>query len=66
MDLNKLEEKIKEDLAYYLLDADWPFPKNIKAEFPQSPHIIIKNDFNKSINVLAKKLIKKINKIIKL
>jgi adenylylsulfate kinase len=40
--------------------------KNIKAEFPQSPHIIIKNDFNKSINVLAKKLIKKINKIIKL
>jgi|TARA_B100001964_G_scaffold201075_1_gene228568 hypothetical protein len=33
MDLNKLEEKIKEDLAYYLLDADWPFPKNIKAEF---------------------------------
>ena len=38
--------------------------KNIKPEFPQSPHIIIKNDFNKSINVLAKELIKKINKII--
>jgi len=37
--------------------------KNIKAEFPQSPHIIIKNDFNKSINVLTKELI---NKIIKL
>jgi len=33
MDLNKLEEKIKEDLEFYLLDADWPFPKNIKAEF---------------------------------
>ena len=40
--------------------------KNIKAEFPKSPHIIIKNDFDKSINVLAKELIKKINKIIKL
>ena len=40
--------------------------KNIKAEFPQSPHITIKNDFDKSINVLAKELIKKINKIIKL
>ena len=38
--------------------------KNIKPEFPRSPHIIIKNDFNKSINVLAKELIKKINKII--
>ena len=39
--------------------------KNIKPEFPKSPHIIIKNDFDKSINVLAKDLIKKINKIIK-
>ena len=38
--------------------------KNIKAEFPKSPHIIIKNDFDKSINILAKELIKKINKII--
>ena len=38
--------------------------KNIKPEFPQSPCIIIKNDFNKSINVLAKELIKKIEKII--
>ena len=38
--------------------------RNIKPEFPQSPHITIKNDFNKSINVLAKELIKEINKII--
>ena len=38
--------------------------KNIKPEFPKSPHITIKNNFNKSINVLAKELIKKINKII--
>ena len=38
--------------------------KNIKPEFPKSPCIIIKNDFNKSINVLAKELIKKIKKII--
>ena len=40
--------------------------KDIKPEFPKSPHIIIKNDFDKSINALAKELIKKINKIIKL
>ena len=33
MDSKKLEEKIKEDIAFYLLDADWPFPKNIQDEF---------------------------------
>ena len=38
--------------------------KNIKAEFPKSPHIIIKNNFSKSENILAKELIKKINRII--
>ena len=40
--------------------------KDIKPEFPQSSHITIKNNFNKSIIVLTKCLIKKINKIIKL
>ena len=40
--------------------------KNIKAEYPKFPHITIKNYFNKSVNVLAKELINKINKIIKL
>ena len=40
--------------------------KNIKAEYPKFPHITIKNNFNKSTNVLTKELIKKINKIIKL
>ena len=38
--------------------------KNIKPEFPQAPHITIKNNFSKSINILAKDLIKKISKII--
>jgi adenylylsulfate kinase len=40
--------------------------KDIKPEFPQSSHITIKNNFNKSIIVLTKCQIKKINKIIKL
>ena len=40
--------------------------KDIKPEFPQSPHIIVKNNFDKPIKVLTKYLIKKINKIIKL
>jgi len=34
--------------------------KNLKAEFPKYPNIIIKNDFNKSINKLSKELIRKI------
>ena len=40
--------------------------KDIKPEFPQSPHIIVDNNFSKPIKVLTKYLIKKINKIIKL
>lgn len=40
--------------------------KNIKAEYPKSSHITIKNNFNKSANVLAKELINKINEITKL
>ena len=38
--------------------------KNIKAEFPKSPHITIKNNFNKSTNALSEELIRKINKLI--
>ena len=35
--------------------------KNLKAEFPKTPDIIIKNDFTKSLNDLSKELIKKIS-----
>ena len=35
--------------------------KNLKAEFPRSPDIIIKNDFTKSLNKLSKELLKKIS-----
>ena len=34
--------------------------KNLRAEFPKSPDIVIKNNFNKSIEKLSKELIKKI------
>ena len=34
--------------------------KNIKPEFPESPDIIIENNFTKSINKLSKELVKKI------
>jgi|TARA_B110000438_G_C15814990_1_gene651520 adenylylsulfate kinase len=38
--------------------------KNLKAELPLVPNIIIKNDFKKSINSLSNELLTKINKII--
>jgi len=36
---------------------------DIKAEFPTNPHIIIKNDFSKSIDDLVKELLSKIKKL---
>ena len=47
MNLKELEEKIKEDIAFYLLDADWPFPKNIQDEFSR----IITQNFTRFIIV---------------
>ena len=35
--------------------------KNLKAEFPKSPDIIIKNNFTKPLKTLSNELIKKIN-----
>ena len=35
--------------------------KNLKAEFPKSPDIIIQNNFKKTINQLSKELLKKIS-----
>ena len=35
--------------------------KNLKAEFPKSPDIIIENNFTKPLKTLSKELIKKIN-----
>ena len=37
--------------------------KNIKAEFPKNPDIVIKNGFDKPIYLLKKELINKIRKI---
>ena len=34
--------------------------KNLKAEFPKKPNILIKNDFTKPLDKLSKELIKKI------
>ena len=61
-DINKIIEK--KNKFFYKGNYKNIVGKSIKPEFPQSPHIIIKNNFSKSINVLAKELIKKISKII--
>jgi len=37
---------------------------DIKAEFPKKPHIVIENNFNKSIDQLSDELISKIKKLI--
>ena len=34
--------------------------KNLKAEFPKSPNIIIKNNFTKSLKKLSDELLKKL------
>lgn len=36
--------------------------KNIKAELPKNPHILIKNNFENSINFYKKELLKKLKK----
>ena len=61
-DINKIIKQKKK--FFYKGNYKNIIGKNIKAEFPQSPHVIIKNNFNRSTNVLSKELIKKINKLI--
>ena len=39
--------------------------KDIKAELPKKPNIIIKNDFTKNINQISKELLKKIDNLLK-
>ena len=61
-DINKIIKQKKK--FFYKGNYKKVIGKDIKPEFSQSPHITIKNDFNKSINTLTRELIKKINKII--
>ena len=37
---------------------------DIKAEFPKQPHIVVNNDFKRSIKDLSNEVIKKIKEII--
>ena len=57
-DINKLIKKRKK--FFYKGNYKNIVGKNLKAEFPKNPDIIIKNNFKKSLNNLSKELIKKI------
>lgn len=61
-DINKVIKQKKK--FFYKGNYKNVIGKNIKPEFPLSPNIIIKNDFNKSIDSLSHQLIKKIYSII--
>ena len=63
-DINKIIKQKKKFL--YKRNYKNVIGKDIKPEFPQSPHIIVENNFDIPIKVLTKHLMKKINKIIKL
>jgi len=69
---NYIEIYIKADIRkiikqrnkfFYKIKTSNVYGKDIKPEFPTSSHIIIKNNFNKTVALLSKELINKIEKI---
>ena len=57
-------KKLSKKKIYKKKNIQYVVGIDIKPEFPQSPHIVINNNFDRSINILSKELVKKINKII--
>ena len=53
-DFNKISNKRKKNIVGV----------DIKAEFPKKPHIVLENDFKRSINDLSNEAIRKIKKLI--
>ena len=62
VDLNKVIKKRKKII--YLNDKKNIVGIGIKAELPKQPHIILNNDFNRSIKDLSNEAIKKIKELI--
>ncbi len=57
-------KKLSKKKIYKKKNIQYVVGIDIKPEFQQSPHIVINNNFDRSINILSKELVKKINKII--
>jgi len=56
----KIAEK-RNQKYFYKNRANNVWGRDIEVEYPKKPHIILKNDFKKSMGFLSKELIKKIN-----
>tara|TARA_Y100000992_G_C21160017_1_gene440562 strand:+ start:266 stop:793 length:528 start_codon:yes stop_codon:yes gene_type:complete len=63
-DLDKII-RFKKKKIYFSKKKQQIVGVNIKPEFPKNPNIIIKNNFDKSIESLTKETFKKINSVIK-
>jgi adenylylsulfate kinase-like enzyme len=61
IDANLKKTEKRKEKFFYRKKTKNVWGKDIKPEFPKKPHIIIKNNYKKSINTLSKELIKKIN-----
>jgi adenylylsulfate kinase-like enzyme len=61
IDANFKKTEIRKQKFFYKKKTNNVWGRDIRPEFPKKPHIIVKNNYKKSINILSKELIKKID-----
>ena len=60
---NFKKTELRKQKFFYKTKINNVWGRDIKPEYPENPHIIIKNDFKKNKNYLSKELIKEINNL---
>lgn len=60
---NFKKAELRKQKIFYKNKINNVWGRDIKPEYPKNPHIILKNNFKKNINLLSAQLIKKINKL---
>jgi adenylylsulfate kinase-like enzyme len=63
IDANFKKTEIRKQKFFYKKKISNVWGRDIRPEFPKKPHIIIKNNYEKSIYTLSKELKKKINNL---
>ena len=63
IDANFKKTENRKEKIFYKRNINNVWGKDIKPEYPKNPHIILKNNFQKSKILLSKELIKKINNL---
>jgi adenylylsulfate kinase len=63
IDSNFKKTEIRKQKIFYKSNINNVWGRDIKPEYPKKPHIILKNNFQKKINILSEELIKKINNL---